>query len=222
MSDDAAKIPFRKLYRDFCGNGRTFYSVNAKARTQDQYLEELAAVNPDIDWPRYQELFDEKHATTKWQPFRIHRWLKSRKHLWRLHRAMPLDHEAMKEAEQAFAQLPDEGPADKDINWVKTHPRVFRIRQIGADADDGADVALTAEDILKSCNGPAPSKSAVTMLQEALANLNKFWAAILSEQKKSTTKAASSEGADDVWGDEATDDDDLFDEDDDQNDDETI
>jgi hypothetical protein len=95
-------------------------------------------------------------------------------------------------AEQAYGELPNEAPNEKIVAWVMAHRRVFLLRQNPPAEDQVPDTTLSAQDI-----AGAPCKQAVTMLQEALANVKEFWKAMLSEQKKSTGKAAEG-GLDDM------------------------
>jgi hypothetical protein len=95
------------------------------------------------------------------------------------------------DVEAAFNALPADAPPDQRLHWVQSHPRLFRLRQNPPADDAPPDTTLSVDDINNPHIGTAPSKAAVTMLQEALANPKDFWRAMLSEQKKTTTKTAA-------------------------------
>lgn len=131
--------------------------------------------NADIDWPLFmQEFRRARDLNPKWQTLRIVNHLLSvtRRATVQREGAPPIKLHQF--AESAFDVLPVEGPSGADILWVRTHPLLFRLRQ-GIKRGILLDSVLTVDDIANPSNGPAPSKQAVTFLQECLLNPSRFW-----------------------------------------------
>lgn len=89
--------------------------------------------------------------------------------------------------EDAVRTLPDNAPTRVEIDWIRAHPAMMR-RARSATGDE--HVILDHRDVLYTDHGPAPSKSAVTMLQNWCNKPQEFFKGLLAEQKK-----ASGEGS---------------------------
>jgi hypothetical protein len=167
------------------------YAVDGDKTTEEELLKRVMRAYPRLDKRSYQYWHDYRFRTTRETPSQRHAWLWKHKYLWTGNHRTIMDDDHHDAAFNAFAGLKDDGPAEKDVLWVKTHPRLFKARQIAEASELGPDTAVTAKDILSPCNGPAPTKSAVTMLQYALANPTKFMDAIMSVQKKSAERGGA-------------------------------
>jgi len=84
------------------------------------------------------------------------------------------------EFEAALATLPSNSSKQKEIEWIEAHPAMMR----SARAGKGANILLTADDILRAPHGACPSRSAACQLQHWVNNVSEFYKQIMSEAKK--------------------------------------
>jgi len=84
--------------------------------------------------------------------------------------------------EAALAELPLTASRTAELDWISTHPAMSRQDR----AVDDARVLVTANDVLRALNGPAPSQRAVRQLQHWVNEPRAFQKAMLGPRKPKT------------------------------------
>lgn len=110
-----------------------------------------------------------------------------------------IDHQAIErvyqEKEKAHAQsyeevlrsLPQQASTRDELNWVRRHPAMTSLRR----STEKKDVVIGVRDILHSSAGPAPSQSAVVMLQHWVGDPSEFFKQVITQQKKQQEEEAA-------------------------------
>jgi hypothetical protein len=86
----------------------------------------------------------------------------------------------------AIADLPDKAQPSVEMDWIRSHPAMTRLAR---QPNKMKGVVITAEDVLISPCGKAPSRSAVFSLQHWANYPHEFFKQVLSQDKKSDSVA---------------------------------
>lgn len=97
---------------------------------------------------------------------------------------------------KAFESLPDTADPLVELDWIRSHPAMTRMARGEIPPEDEDRVKVTTADILRSPNGRAPSKGAVTQLQYWCNRPGDFFKGLLSEQKKGAAAGGKEKSAD--------------------------
>jgi hypothetical protein len=82
--------------------------------------------------------------------------------------------------DEALQRLPHRADRRAELDWVASHPAMIRAHR----SNGRKSHILTANDVLNTSAGPAPSKAAVNMLQHWVTDPNEFFKQSLAEQRK--------------------------------------
>lgn len=100
---------------------------------------------------------------------------------------------AISNFEEAIATLPLRCPISQELDWIKTHPAMARKNR----RKNGTEqIMITANDILYTSAGKAPSQQAVYSLQNWANRPEKFYEMLMTEQKKKSEDSDAAKGMD--------------------------